>query len=120
MISGLAILLLFQLAGELIVTATGLPIPGPVVGMLLLFIVCWREAVSPWAGTYCRRVDQDTIAPLRTRRNGHCRLSGPAPAGMAADHGCPDRGTALTIAATALTMRAVIAHRERKGPRSAA
>ncbi len=29
MISGLAILLLFQLAGELIVTATGLPIPDP-------------------------------------------------------------------------------------------
>jgi putative effector of murein hydrolase LrgA (UPF0299 family) len=30
-------LLLFQLAGELMVTLTGLPVPGPVAGMALLF-----------------------------------------------------------------------------------
>lgn len=37
MLKGLFILLLFQLAGEVIVTLTSLPVPGPVVGMVLLF-----------------------------------------------------------------------------------
>ena len=31
-------ILVCQLAGELIVAATGLPLPGPVIGMLILFI----------------------------------------------------------------------------------
>jgi holin-like protein len=34
----LAILLIFQFAGELIRTVTGLPVPGPVIGMVLLLI----------------------------------------------------------------------------------
>ncbi|MES1933407.1 LrgA protein [Salinisphaera shabanensis T35B1] len=38
MIGSLAALLLFQLAGEIIVRLTGAPLPGPVVGMVLLFI----------------------------------------------------------------------------------
>lgn len=37
MIGSLAALLLFQLAGEIIVRLTGLPLPGPVLGMMLLF-----------------------------------------------------------------------------------
>lgn len=36
MIGALATLLVCQLAGEAIVRATGLPVPGPVLGMLLL------------------------------------------------------------------------------------
>ncbi|MCU0520574.1 MAG: CidA/LrgA family protein [Anaerolineae bacterium] len=39
MVGGLALLLVFQLAGDLIATLTGIPIPGPVIGMLLLFLV---------------------------------------------------------------------------------
>lgn len=38
MINALIILLLCQLAGEVIVRTLSLPVPGPVVGMLLLFI----------------------------------------------------------------------------------
>jgi holin-like protein len=38
MVGGLTILLLFQLAGELIATGFDLPIPGPVIGMGLLFV----------------------------------------------------------------------------------
>lgn len=38
MLESLAALLLFQLAGEVLVQATAAPIPGPVVGMLLLFL----------------------------------------------------------------------------------
>jgi holin-like protein len=37
MIGALTLLLLFQLAGEIVVLAFGLPLPGPVVGMALLF-----------------------------------------------------------------------------------
>lgn len=38
MIRGIAVLLLFQLIGESIVFSTGMPLPGPVVGLVLLFV----------------------------------------------------------------------------------
>lgn len=39
MLSHLTVLLACQLAGEITVTAFGLPIPGPVAGMALLFVI---------------------------------------------------------------------------------
>ena len=45
-LTGLAWLLLFQSAGELISRGLGLPLPGPVVGMLLLLAALRFEAVS--------------------------------------------------------------------------
>lgn len=47
MIGSLAALLLFQLAGELIVRLTGLPLPGPVLGMVLLFIALVARGTAP-------------------------------------------------------------------------
>ena len=38
MINTLTLLLVYQLAGELLVRALGFPIPGPVIGMALLFL----------------------------------------------------------------------------------
>lgn len=38
MIAALTLLLVFQLVGEVIARAFGLPIPGPVIGMALLFV----------------------------------------------------------------------------------
>ena len=38
MINALLMLLIYQLVGEIIVRATSLPFPGPVMGMLLLFV----------------------------------------------------------------------------------
>lgn len=38
MLAALTLLLVFQLAGEVLVRALGLPVPGPVVGMALLFV----------------------------------------------------------------------------------
>jgi putative effector of murein hydrolase LrgA (UPF0299 family) len=38
MLESLAVLLLCQLAGELVVATLGWPLPGPVVGMALLFL----------------------------------------------------------------------------------
>lgn len=47
MIGALAVLLGFQLLGEIAVRWSGAPVPGPVVGMALLFItLLWRRNLS--------------------------------------------------------------------------
>lgn len=44
MLGGLALILALQLVGEVFVRATGLPIPGPVIGMVLFFVwLRWRK-----------------------------------------------------------------------------
>ena len=49
---GLALLLLFQAAGEGIVHAVELPFPGPVIGLLLmLFALRWRLIRDPVSAT---------------------------------------------------------------------
>lgn len=46
MIGALAILLVLQLVGEVAVRWSGMPLPGPVVGMVLLFLALrWRQAL---------------------------------------------------------------------------
>lgn len=47
MLGALTTLLVFQLVGEAIVMLSGLPVPGPVVGMLLLFIALMVRGRSP-------------------------------------------------------------------------
>ncbi len=51
MLNALTLILCCQLAGELLVTATGLPVPGPVCGMALLFagLVIWGDIPSDLA-----------------------------------------------------------------------
>ncbi len=49
MLSAFAILLGLQLVGEIVVRALSLPIPGPVLGMLLLFIgFIWRGNIPDY------------------------------------------------------------------------
>lgn len=44
MLTGFLQILLFQLLGEVLTRITGLPVPGPVVGMVLLFVwLQWRR-----------------------------------------------------------------------------
>lgn len=43
----IAIILALQLAGEVIVRLTGLPIPGPVLGMLALFVALLYRGQAP-------------------------------------------------------------------------
>jgi len=43
----LAVLLMFQFAGELIRAVTGLPVPGPVIGMVLLLIALLTKMPLP-------------------------------------------------------------------------
>lgn len=46
MVHGFAALLVFQLLGEALVQGLGLPLPGPLLGMLLLFAaLAWRGGV---------------------------------------------------------------------------
>ncbi len=41
MLAALSTLLVFQLIGEVFARALHLPVPGPVIGMLLLFLALW-------------------------------------------------------------------------------
>jgi holin-like protein len=47
MLAGLTLLLVFQCVGEVLVHLLGLPVPGPVVGMVLLFIVLRSKGSIP-------------------------------------------------------------------------
>jgi holin-like protein len=49
---GFAILLLLQAAGEALAFALGLPIPGPVIGLVLLLLALrWRSICEPVSAT---------------------------------------------------------------------
>jgi holin-like protein len=51
-LSGFALLLLYQLFGEVLVRIAGLPFPGPVLGMLLLLVMlAWRGASDTLAAS---------------------------------------------------------------------
>jgi len=47
MIQGAALILLCQLAGEAVAHGTGLPLPGPVLGMLLLLVLLLLNDTLP-------------------------------------------------------------------------
>ena len=47
MLGALTVLLVYQLVGEVFVQLTGLPVPGPVVGMLLLFATLVARKGAP-------------------------------------------------------------------------
>lgn len=54
MLGAFTLLLVYQLAGEVIVQLTGLPVPGPVVGMLLLFVTLAARGGAPqWLRDTC-------------------------------------------------------------------
>lgn len=55
MLQSISLILFFQLAGELISRATGIPVPGPVIGMLLLLCAFFLkddliDLIRPTAG----------------------------------------------------------------------
>lgn len=112
MLAALTVLLVYQLVGEVVVVASGLPVPGPVVGMALLFVsLLVRGTVTD---------------DLRDTANGLLRhlslLFVPAGVGVMAHlHRLTSEwlpisvslvfSTLLTIAVTALVMRALLARR---------
>lgn len=107
MVGAIALLLVYQLTGELLVLLLGLPVPGPVIGMLLLFLTLLIRGGTP-------RPLRDTAQGLL----GHLSLLFiPAGvgvmvhAGRIAEEWLPIvaalvLSTAVTIIVTALAMRA--------------
>ena len=117
MLAALTVLLVCQLVGESLVVAFRLPVPGPVLGMALLFVALGLRG----------RVSDD----LRDTANGLLRhlslLFVPAGVGVMAHlHRLAGEwlpitaslvlSTLLTIGVTALVMNALLARRS-KGPR---
>lgn len=49
MLGAITTLLVYQLVGEVLVHFFALPVPGPVVGMLLLFLSLWLKGSIPEA-----------------------------------------------------------------------
>lgn len=116
MIGSIASLLLCQLAGEIAARALGLPLPGPVLGMALLFVILLARGGVP--------------EPLQTTAGGllaHLSLLF-VPAGVGVmTHASLLAGvwdavavallgsTILTIAVTALVMRALAGPADERG-----
>lgn len=114
MIGSMAALLLFQLAGELIARLTGLPLPGPVLGMILLFVVLLARGSTPKVFSDASRGLLDYLALLFV----------PAGVGIITHLGrVADEwlaiaitlvgSTALAVVVTALTLNAFGARRQR-------
>lgn len=106
MLGAITLLLVYQLAGEVLVQLTGLPVPGPVVGMLLLFVTLALRGAAP---APLRETSQQLLSHLSL-------LFVPAGVGVMLHFGRLGAewlalaaalvgSTVLTIAATALVMR---------------
>jgi holin-like protein len=106
MLASITLLLVFQLFGEIFVQALGLPVPGPVMGMLFLFIALVIRGHAP--------------VPLRETASNLLQhlslLFVPAGAGVMIHAGLLARewlptlvalvaSTAITLLVTALVMR---------------
>jgi holin-like protein len=110
MLAALTVLLVYQMVGEILVLVIALPVPGPVVGMVLLFAhLCLRRGVSGEL--------RDTSTSLLRHLS---LLFVPAGVGVMAtldrlaDEWLPIAvslvfSTLMTIAVTAVVMRALLA-----------
>ncbi len=97
-LNGITLLLVYQLVGEITVRLLGLPIPGPVLGMVMLFITLMIRGKAP------ESVDQASTALL-----SHLSLLFvPAGVGMMAHFGrIADEWISITLAlllSTVITM----------------
>ncbi|MDD5296209.1 MAG: CidA/LrgA family protein [Rhodocyclaceae bacterium] len=113
MLAALTILLLFQLLGEILVQWLGLPVPGPVLGMIFLFLaLAWRGGPSE----ELRQTSNTLLQHLSL-------LFVPAGAGITVhfarlgDEWLPILlsvlvSTVLTIAVTSLVLRFLLRHRK--------
>ena len=109
MLNGLIVILLCQLLGEVLVQALGMPVPGPVIGMVLLFLyLLLRGDVDPGVKTV-----SDTLLRYLAL------LFVPAGVGLMVHFGLVGRdwlaigaallgSTVLALAATMLIMQALL------------
>ncbi|SHJ15228.1 Putative effector of murein hydrolase LrgA, UPF0299 family [Palleronia salina] len=100
MIGSIVILLSFQLAGEVIARGFGLPIPGPVIGLVLLVAALWLRPAL-----------EDTMRPLTSTLLGHLSLLFvPAGTGIVGNlDTVRDSGLALLVVLVVSTALAIVA-----------
>lgn len=121
MVNALLALLVFQLTGEVLVRALRLPIPGPVVGMLLLFIALRIQGSIPNA---LQRASQGLLGNLSL-------LFVPAGVGVIVHLQLISAewwqllltillSTLVTLLVTALTMQSLVALGSRRGTKRTA
>ena len=115
MLAAITLLLVYQLVGEIVVVVLGLPIPGPVIGMALLFVTL--VARGQVTGDL-----RDTASSLLRHLS---LLFVPAGVGVMAHLGRLRHewlpisvslvaSTLVTVAVTALVMRALLSRRTRR------
>jgi len=115
MLEAVTMLLVYQLVGEVLVHFFALPIPGPVIGMLLLFLSLYLkgsipDALHETASTILQHLSL-LFVPAGVGVMVHfSRVAGEIVPILLAVLG----STALAIAAAALTMQALIRVRERR------
>jgi holin-like protein len=110
MLNTLLVLLVFQTIGEGVVYALSLPIPGPVIGMLLLFVyLIWKNDAA------------DKLAPASSRLLSHMSLLFvPACVGIIVHgHRLADEWFPIVLAvvistALALVVTALVVHKLKK------
>jgi holin-like protein len=102
MLEMIAVLLLFQLVGEALAVAFALPLPGPVIGMALLFLALLLWGELPDA---LDRVTRGLLENLSL-------LFVPAGVGVMTHLGLLDRQW-LTLAVTGWTMQWLVRRRDR-------
>jgi holin-like protein len=113
MLNALAVLLIFQLIGEVLVQWLNLPVPGPLIGMLLLFgVLTARRGVPDWLRDTANGMLQHLMLlfiPAVTGVIVYFEQLGDdwvafVVAGIA--------GTAISIVVTAVTLRLLLARRK--------
>lgn len=115
MLGAITTLLVYQLIGEVFVHFFGLPVPGPVVGMLLLFLSLWVKGSIPdglhaTANAILQHMSL-LFVPAGVGVMVHfSRVSGEIVPIVVSVLG----STALAIAAAALTMQALIRLHQRR------
>ncbi len=116
MIESLTVLLVCQLAGEVIARASGIPLPGPVIGMAILFVGLMIRGGVPEPLQQTTKAILDHLSLLFVPAGVGVMLYLP----LIADEWLPISsaiivGTLVTIAATAWVMAAVLKRSEARG-----
>ena len=98
-LNGVTLLLVYQLTGEILVRLLGLPIPGPVLGMVMLFVTLMIRGSAP-----------DSLSEASSALLSHLSLLFvPAGVGIVAHLGAlREHGLGLAVALVVSTMLAIV------------
>jgi putative effector of murein hydrolase LrgA (UPF0299 family) len=113
MLNALAVLLVFQLIGEVAVQWLKLPLPGPLIGMLLLFgVLTLRRGVPEWLRETANGILQHLMLLFIPAVTGVILYFEQLGDDWVAFVVAALAGTAISIVVTALTLRVLLARRK--------